>query len=249
MFHDWHPQVIHDLHESVALLITWNGTGPTSEYIDPLSYSERLKLSFQEVETMTGFGMPGVWTWNFGDDFAHLYLDSIATNHNADGRGYETFGNGTAETLLQESPPDEVSREWYRPMPPPPGKFRWSMRDNLNYTQTAALVALNAAAQQSQSLLRNFYLKGLHSWRKGLEETPYAFVIPDGQGDPVRVAQLVARLMAQGIEVHRAASPLVLKERHVCGGYLRGAPRSALPQLRGGSADTAELSQGGRRAL
>jgi len=88
MFRDWHPQVIHDLHESVALLITWNGTGPTSEYIDPLSYSERLKLSFQEVETMTGFGMPGVWTWNFGDDFAHLYLDSIATNHNADGRGY-----------------------------------------------------------------------------------------------------------------------------------------------------------------
>src|SRR3984957_8049188 len=212
MFHEWHPQVIHDLHESVALLITWNGTVPTSQYVDPLSYSERLELSFQEVETLTGMGMPGVWTWNFGDDFAHLYLDSIATNHNSDGRGYETFGNGTAETLLQEAPTDEISREWYRPMPPPQGKFRWSMRDNLNYTQTAALVALNAAAQQSQSLLRNFYLKGLHSWRKGLDEPPYAFVIPDGQGDPLRVAQLVARLLAQGIEVHQAASPLVLKE-------------------------------------
>jgi hypothetical protein len=212
MFHEWHPQVVHDLHESVALLITWNGTGPTNQYVDPLSYSERLELSFQEVETLTGLGMPGVWTWNFGDDFAHLYLDSIATNHNSDGRGYETFGNGTAETLLQEAPADESSREWYRPMPPPQGKFRWSMRDNLNYTQTAALAALNAAAQQSQSLLRNFYLKALHSWRKGLDEAPYAFVIPDGQGDPLRVAQLVARLLAQGIEVHRAASPLVLKE-------------------------------------
>ena len=28
MFFDWHPQVVHDLHESVALLVTWNGTGP-----------------------------------------------------------------------------------------------------------------------------------------------------------------------------------------------------------------------------
>ncbi len=212
MFHEWHPQVIHDLHESVALLITWNGTGPTSPYIDPLSYDERLELSFQEMETMTGFGMPGVWTWNFGDDFAHLYLDSIATNHNADGRGYETFGNGTAETLLQESPADEVSREWYRPLPPPTTPFRWSMRDNLNYTETAALVALNAAAQQSHALLRNFYLKALNSWHKGLEEAPYAIMIPADQGDPMRVAQLVARLMSQGIEVQRANSALTLAE-------------------------------------
>ena len=218
MFRDWHPQVIHDLHESVALLITWNGTGPTSEYIDPLSYSERLKLSFQEVETMTAFGMPGVWTWNFGDDFAHLYLDSIATNHNADGRGYETFGNGTAETLLQESPSDEVSREWYRPLPPPSTPFRWSMRDNLNYTETAALVALNAAAQQSDALLHNFYLKALHSWQAGVQQTPYAFVIPADQGDPMRVAQLVARLMSLGLEVQRANSVLTLTE----GSYAAG---------------------------
>ena len=84
MFFDWHPQVVHDLHESVALLMTWNGTGPHQPHVDPLTYAERLELSFHEVQTLTGFGMPGVWTWNFGDDFAHLYLDSIATNHNSD---------------------------------------------------------------------------------------------------------------------------------------------------------------------
>ncbi len=212
MFHEWHPQVVHDLHESEPLLLTWNGTGPTNEYVDPLSYAERLELSFHEVQALTALGMPGVWSWNFGDDFAHLYLDSIATNHNSDGRGYETFGNGTAETLLREVPADERSRDWYRPLPPPGGKFRWSARDNLNYTETAALAALDDAARQSKELLRNFYLKGLHSWRKGVEETPYAFVIPDGQGDPSRVAQLIARLLAQGIEVQRALAPLTLKE-------------------------------------
>jgi hypothetical protein len=212
MFREWHPQVVHDLHESVALLVTWNGTGPINQYVDPLTYAERLELSFHEVQALTGLGMPGVWTWNFGDDFAHLYLDAIATNHNSDGRGYETYGNGTAETLIPEQPADESSVEWYRPLPPPSGKFLWSARDNLNYTQTAALAALDASAQQAKSLLGNFYLKALHSWRKGLEQAPFAFLIPDGQGDPARVAQLVARLLAQGIEVQRAATDLTLKE-------------------------------------
>ncbi|HXO15155.1 MAG TPA: M14 family zinc carboxypeptidase, partial [Steroidobacteraceae bacterium] len=212
MFYEWHPQIVHDLHESVALLVTWNGTGPINQYVDPLTYAERLELSFHEVQALTGLGMPGVWTWNFGDDFAHLYLDAIATNHNSDGRGYETYGNGTAETLIPEQPGDESSVEWYRPLPPPSGNFLWSARDNLNYTETAALAALDACAQQAKSLLGNFYLKALHSWRKGLEQAPYAFLIPEGQGDPARVAQLIARLLAQGIEVQRAAADLTLRD-------------------------------------
>ncbi len=212
MFFDWHPTVVHDLHESVALLITWNGTGPINENIDPVSYDERLEMSFHEVTTLTGFGMPGVWTWNFGDDFAHVFLDSIGLNHNSMGRGYETFGNGTAETLVQTAPADEISQEWYRPDPPPAKPFRWSARDNVNYMETAALAALDITAQQSKTLLRDFYQKGLDSWRKGTREAPFAFVIPQDQGDPRRVAQLVALLMAQGIEVSRVDAELKLKE-------------------------------------
>lgn len=213
MMFAWHPQVIHDLHESVALLVTWNGTGPVNPHVDPLSYDERLELSFHEVQALTGLGMPGAWTWNFGDDFAHLYLDSIATNHNADGRGYETFGNGTAETLVPEQPSQDTSVEWYRPLPPPAqGAFSWSARDNVNYNETALLAALDDVAQQAPQLLRNYYLKGLHSYHRGLEQPPFGFVIPQDQGDPARVAQLVARLLAQGIEVQRASAPFTLKE-------------------------------------
>ena len=213
MFFGWHPQVIHDLHESVALLVTWNGTGPINQHVDPLTYAERLELSFHEVQTLTSLGMPGVWTWNFGDDFAHLYLDAIATNHNADGRGYETFGNGTAETLVPEQPSMDDTVEWYRPLPPPRQKtFVWSARDNVNYNETGILAALDDTAQQSKQLLRNYYLKGLHSYQRGLQQAPYAFLIAADQGDPARVAALVARLMAQGIEVQRAAAALTLKE-------------------------------------
>ncbi|HEX8871456.1 MAG TPA: M14 family zinc carboxypeptidase, partial [Candidatus Acidoferrum sp.] len=212
MFHEWHPVIVHDLHEAVPLLMTWNGTGPYNPNIDPITYSEFLALSFHEVESMTALGMPGVSTWNFGEGFAHLFLDSVAMNHNAVGRGYETFGNGTAETLTRVLSPDETSREWYRLAPPPEGRFPWSARDNLNYTETAALMALDYSAANSRQLLRNFYNKGLHSYRSGLEQAPYAFLIPEDQGDPLRVAQLVARLMDQHIEVGRATSAVTLKD-------------------------------------
>ena len=214
MFFAWHPQVIHDLHESVALLLTWNGTNPVNQHIDAITYAERLELSFREVQTLTAFGMPGVWSWNFGDNWEHLYLESIAMNHNSNGRGYETFGNGSAETMSTKQPDadDASTVQWYRPLPAPQQPLLWSARNNVNYNETAILAALDDAAQQSKALLRNFYLKGLHSYKKGLDEAPFGFVIPDGQGDPRRVAQMVQRLLSLGIEVQRATAALTLKE-------------------------------------
>ncbi|HEY1313287.1 MAG TPA: M14 family zinc carboxypeptidase [Steroidobacteraceae bacterium] len=212
MFFDYHPVIVHDLHESVPLLMSWNGTGPYNPNIDPITFTEFLALSFHEVETLTGLGMPGVSTWNFGEGFGHMFTDSVAMNHNAIGRGYETFGNGTAETLTQSLSPEETSPQWYRVVPPPSGSFSWSARDNVNYNETAALAALDYAAANSRMLLRNFYTKSLHSLRRGLDAPPYAFIIPAEQGDPARVAQLVARLQAQHIEVSRTDVPLMLTE-------------------------------------
>ena len=212
MFHEWHPTVVHDLHEGSPFLMTWNGTGPYNPNIDPITYTEFLELSFHEVQAMTAMGMPGVATWNFGEAFAHLYLDSVAMNHNSIGRGYETWGNGTAETLRRTVPPQDAVMQWYRPLPPPAGEVMWSARDNLNYQETAALAVLDYSAGSAKAMLRNFYKKGWDSWQKGLNEAPYAFLIPDGQGDRTRVAQMVGRLIGQHIEVGRAQQELKLKD-------------------------------------
>jgi hypothetical protein len=211
MFHEWHPTVVHDLHEGSPLMMTWNGTGPYNPNIDPITYAEFLALSFHEVQTMTAMGMPGVSTWNFGEAFAHLYLDSVAMNHNSIGRGYETFGNGSAETEKRSVTPSATTMEWYRPLPAP-HEVLWSARDNLNYQETGALSALDEAAGESQQMLHNFYKKSWDSWQKGLTQPPYAFVIPQDQGDPARVAAMVERLMAQRIEVARAPNAIQIKE-------------------------------------
>ncbi len=211
MFHEWHPTVVHDLHEAVPLLMSWNGTGPYNPNIDPITYTEFLEQGFHDVQAMTAMGMPGVSTWNFGEAFSHLYLDSVAMNHNAIGRGYETFGNSSAETMKRKIDPSETTREWWRPSPAPQ-VFTWSARDNVNYNETGILASLDFAAKNSKELLRNFYAKSFNSWQKGLKEPPYAFLIPEDQGDPARVAQLIARLLGQHIEVSRAQIAIHVKE-------------------------------------
>jgi hypothetical protein len=211
MFHEWHPTVVHDLHEGVPFMMTWNGTGPYNPNIDPITYTEFLQMSMHEVEAMTAMAMPGVSTWNFGEAFAHLYLDSVAMNHNSIGRGYETFGNGSAETEKRAISPGATTMEWYRPLPPPHA-VTWSARDNLNYQETGALIALDDAATHAKDMLRNFYKKCWDSWQKGLTQAPYGFLIPQDQGDPARVAAMVARLMGQHIEVSCAQSSIQLKD-------------------------------------
>jgi len=211
MFHEWHPTVVHDLHEGSPMLMTWNGTGPYNPHIDPITYSEFLEMSFHEVQTLTAFGMPGVSTWDFGEAFAHLYLDSVAMNHNSIGRGYETWGNGTAETVHRIVSPSATQMEWYRPLPAPK-EVDWSARDNLNYQETAALAILDYSAGNAKAMLRNFYKKGWDSWQKGLHQPPYGFLIPAEQGDPMRVAQMVGRLLGQHIEVGVTQSALTVKE-------------------------------------
>lgn len=219
MFYDYHPTVVHDLHESIPLLMTWNGTGPMNENVDPILIDEWFEMSFAEIRTMTTLGMPGVWTWAFGEGWGHHYLDSVAVNHNSIGRGYETFGNATAETVdrvLRSNQDDDAgkpvtSAQWYRPWPPE-RNIRWSLRNNTNYMQTGVLAILDYSAKNAADMLRGFYRKGYNSWQKGLTEKPYGFVIPADQGDPRRVAELVGLLTGHRIEVGRARAAFTLEE-------------------------------------
>ncbi len=225
MFFDFHPTVIHDLHESIPLLQTWNGTGPFNINLDPILIDEFFEMAFAEIGALTSMGMPGVWTWGFGDGWGHHYIDSIAVNHNSMGRGYETFGNATAETVERVLRPNEeryvgrpvTSREWYRPMPPG-RKFRWSLRDNTNYMESGCLAILDYVSKNAKEMLLDFYRKGYNSWQKGVKGNPYAFAIPEDQGDRRRVAEMVKLLMTHGIEVSRASAAFKVEEGEFAAG-------------------------------
>jgi Zinc carboxypeptidase len=91
---DWymkaHAPILHDLHEAEPLLYTYSGNAPQNPYLDPILWFELPFFSNFEVAQMTKWGMPGVWTHNFMDGWSPGYLGSMAYNHNAMMKMYET---------------------------------------------------------------------------------------------------------------------------------------------------------------
>src|SRR6266436_4883158 len=199
---DWHPTVMHDLHESVPYLYIMTGTGPYNAWLDPIVISEWQEMAYHEIEEMTKRGVIGVWTHGFYDGWAPNYLLSIANNHNSIGRFYETFGNGGADTRVRTLRPPDTRREWYRPNPPLP-KVKWSARDNINMQESAILLGMNNVASNGEKFLNNFYLKSKRSVEKARAEGPAAWVFPADDARPAEQASLLNLLELQGVEVHR----------------------------------------------
>ena len=197
---DYHPQVMHDLHESASHLYISTGGGPYNAWLDPIVIDEWHQLAYQEVDGMTREGVPGVWTHAYYDGWAPNYAFYAANGHNAIGRFYETQGAGDAATRVTSASGD---RQWYRPNPPLK-QFVWSMRDNVNIQQSAILIGMNYVAANKDRYLENFYLKGKRSVAKARAEGPAAYVIPGGDPRPAQSAGLLRLLQAQGVEIHRA---------------------------------------------
>ena len=206
---DFHPTVMHDLHESVPYLYIMTGTGPYNAWLDPIVISEWQEMAYHEIEEMTKRGVIGVWTHGFYDGWAPNYLLSIANNHNSIGRFYETFGNGGADTRVRTLRPSDTSREWYRPNPPL-AKVKWSARDNINMQESAILFGMNNVASNGQKFLNNFYLKSKRAVGKARTEGPAAWVFPADDPRPAEQASLLNLFELQGIEVHRTEKEIRL---------------------------------------
>ena len=209
-FLDFHPTVLHDLHESVPFLYTSTGTGPYNAWLDPIVVNEWQDLAYYEIEEMTKRGVPGVWTHGFYDGWAPNYMFYVANGHNSIGRFYETYGNGGADTQDRVIGP-QSQRDWFRPNPPLP-RVKWSLRNNVNLQQSAILLAMNYVANNKEKFLNNFYLKSKRSIAKGKTEGPAAYVLPSSDTRPTEAADLVNLLKLQGVEVHKLNSEMETKD-------------------------------------
>jgi hypothetical protein len=211
-FLDFHPQVLHDLHESVPFLYISTGMGPYNPWLDPIVINEWQRMAYYEVEELTKRGVVGVWTHGFYDGWAANYMFMAAQGHNSIGRFYETFGNGGADTRDRTVPATQSSRQWFRPNPPTP-RVKWSHRNNVNLQQSGVLLGLQFAASHKDEFLRNFYLKSKRSVAKATTEGPGAWVLPANDPRPVEVAEMLNLFGLQGIEVHKLTQETEVKTK------------------------------------
>jgi hypothetical protein len=220
---EWHPPIMHDLHESEPFMYTFSGQAPQNPTLDPILYGELPWFSNFELTKMISYGMPGVWTHAFVDMWSPGYLGFMSSNHNGMLRMYETFGNGGANTMKRtvDAPPgggeaapgggSMTTREWYRPIPPYKSVV-WSQRNNTNYMETGVLSALELTSNFAKTVLENFYDKSRNSVESGAKEAPFGYVLPAGQKDMTRVEFIVNILRLQGVEVGRAKSEVKLSD-------------------------------------
>src|SRR5438094_5873613 len=132
----WHPPIMHDLHQAQTLLYTFSGQAPQNPNLDPILYGELPMMANFEMAQYAKYGMPGVWTHGFVDMWSPGYLAFMSSNHNGMIRMYEIQGFSGANTqklrltspesggdaALDGQQPGNPSaaqsrREWYRPWP------------------------------------------------------------------------------------------------------------------------------------
>ncbi|HUF05581.1 MAG TPA: M14 family zinc carboxypeptidase [Aridibacter sp.] len=200
------PTLSLDLHESVPYLYVATGTGPYNPAISSTTVSEWGSIANYEASRLTAMGLPGVWTWGFYTGWFPGYMLWVTNNRNSNGRFYETFGNGSSETMKRDLGDSRyagekvIDRTWYRPNPPDE-EVLWSMRNNLNYMSSGVYVSLEYAARNKAELVENFYRKSAESVRKGTEKAPYAIVIGHEQRDEGAARELLDLVIEHGIEV------------------------------------------------
>src|SRR5437870_3135232 len=97
-YFQYHPPIMHDLHQAQTLLYTFSGQAPQNPNLDPILYGELPMMANFEMAQFAKYGMPGVWTHGFVDMWSPGYLAFMSSNHNGMIRMYEIQGFAGANT-------------------------------------------------------------------------------------------------------------------------------------------------------
>ncbi len=205
----YHPIVLHDLHQSVPFLYISTGTGPYNAWLDPITIDEWHLFAYDEVDEMTKRGVPGVWTHGFYDGWAPNYAFYIANGHNAIGRFYEIYGSD-ADTRIS-SVGDASNRDWFRPNPPL-NKLNWSIRNNINISESALLMGMHHLAEDKDLFLHNYWLKCKRSVQKPWNEGPYSYIAKYEPAKRGLIDELQKLMTLQGVETNALSEDLKIKD-------------------------------------
>lgn len=215
LFRDWIPQAYIDHHQMGA----WGArlyvppyAEPIRPHGDPLVWREMAwygaHIAYREEEA----GIQGVVNAAVYSGWGHFGFHWITPFHNIAGMLTESASARLATPLFLH--PDQL-RGGARGLPayeeqttfpnPWPGGW-WRVRDIVVQQKIASIAALDMAAKNRATVLRNAYLKASRQTARGAAGKPAAYVIPAEQHDPLTAGKMVNKLLAQGVDVHRATS-------------------------------------------
>jgi hypothetical protein len=90
----------------------------------------------------------------------------------------------------------------------------WRLGDIVDYQTIAAMSFLEQTAKFSEHYIMGRWQMSSETIRRGEDEGPRAYLIPLDQSDPVAAAEMVDRLLLQGLEVHRTTESFEAAVEH-----------------------------------
>jgi hypothetical protein len=233
LYREWFPQIVYDHHQSGpagTVMFAPPFRGPFNYVFDPLlpvsidAVGAAMHMRFA-AETRPGVTMRSgssysTW-WNGG-------LRTTANFHNQIGLLTETIGDPSPMVIPYIAERQQPSADLPYPIRPQP----WHFRQSVEYSITANRAVLDYASRYREQLLFNMYRMGGNAIERGSQDswTPSprvsrspqrdpqlrdarAYILPASQPDFPTAVQFVDALLKNGVRVHRATAPFVVRGR------------------------------------
>jgi hypothetical protein len=217
LYHRWFPQTFLDEHQMGSTgprMFVPPQTDPLNEEVHSLVFRQAdvlgTNMSFRlEEADKTGVGhnmifdsyWPGgtrntAWWKNVTGLLTEVASARIATPIYVDPGELRGGGKGLPEYGRRSNFPSPWPGGW------------WRLRDIVEYELIATWAFLEANAENRASILANISRMARWSIANGINEPPYAWIIPPQQHDQVAAAKLVTLLMQHGVDVSATTEPL-----------------------------------------
>jgi hypothetical protein len=211
----WEPQIIYVQHQSSPF--------PTRIWLPPFAEpiaTHAPYLMSRQVNTigmaiaqgLEERGQVGATHMGSGYDAWYAgYVDYAPMFKNIAAFWTETALAGMASSRdykIDAFPPDykDLRPRTLYASPWTPG--RWTLRDAVEYMETASLSVLDYAARFRENVLMNRYRSGRWQIEKHRREGPYAYFVPPDQRDKATAVELLRRLAFGGVRVAQLTAPV-----------------------------------------
>ena len=211
----WEPQIIYVQHQTSSF--------PTRIWLPPFAEPIAIHAPYLMSRQVNTIGMAiaqgleergqvGATHMGTGYDAWYAgYIDYAPMFKNISAFWTETALAGMASSREYEI--DALPRDYkdLRPQalyasPWAPG--RWTLRNAVEYMETASLSVLDYVARFRENVLMNRYRSGRWQIEKHRREGPYAYFVPQDQRDKAAAVELLRRLAFGGVRVAQLTAPV-----------------------------------------
>jgi hypothetical protein len=209
VYRRWHPQIVHDVHQMGARgarLFVPPYTDPWEPNVDGALVAAANALGADVASRLATQGRTGVVTgalfdaWTPGRAYPHTHGGVRLLSETASAR-LATPVEVEAAGLERGEGPDLRTPSARFPLPWPGG--RWRLADIVETQLQVSLAVLDHAAKEREHWLRTALAVNRRACARS---SPFAFVVPAEQRDPLAAARLVEVLRQGEVEVRRSAS-------------------------------------------